>query len=127
MVKFIDVAPEDLDNVRESRRGRVSYPILKSFMEINKCLVQLDRTGLQQTLVSLTSSLTAYIRSHEMPIKLFQRHGELYLLRLDLNRDGTFNSTWRDDQSKLSGLEPVRIGATVVKERFEQEKGQTTK
>lgn len=85
MVKFIDVDPDEVPNFRDSHRGRVSYPILKSFLETGKPLVQLDRTGMQQSLQSLSSSLGAYIRSHNLPIKLFMRRGEVYLARTDIN------------------------------------------
>ena len=88
MVRFIDVDPAELPNFREGHRGRVSYPILKSFMETGKVLVMLDRTGIQQSLQSLQSSLTAYIRSHNLPIKLFTRGGQVYLLRLDTDTSG---------------------------------------
>lgn len=85
MVKFLEVDPEDVPNFRESHRGRVSYPILKSFLETGMPLAQLDRTGIQQSLQSLNSSLGAYIRSHGLPIKMFTRRGEVYLARTDLN------------------------------------------
>jgi hypothetical protein len=125
VVKFIEVDPEDVPNVRESRRGRVSYPILKSFMETGKPLVQLDRTGMQQGLQALTSSLGAYIRNHEMPIKLFQRNGQLYLLRLDLNDDGTPNPDW--NRKPDDGADAPFVDEDEVDARFEQEKDLTTK
>jgi|SRR5882757_8569662 len=89
MVKFIDVAPEEIPNFRESHRGRVSYPILKSFLESNKALAQLDRTGMQQGLQSLNSCLNSYIRNHDLPIKMFTRRGEIYLARTDVDENGT--------------------------------------
>ena len=87
MVQFIQVSPEDIDvlNFRESHRGRVSYPILKSFLETGMELAQLDRTGMQQSLQSLTSALGSYIRSHELPIKLFMRRGEIFFARTDID------------------------------------------
>jgi hypothetical protein len=83
MVKFIDVDPNEIPNLRDGRRGRVSYPILKSFMETGKVLAKLDRTGIQQSLQSLNSSLGAYIRSHNLPLRVFNRQGEIYLARTD--------------------------------------------
>lgn len=134
-MKFIDVNPEDVPNIREAHRGRVSYPILKSFMETNKVLVKLDRTGVQQTLQSLTSSLGAYIRNHELPIKMFMRGGEIYLLRLDRNDDGTVKEDYKGPSATLeaegfkvetNGSAPVVDGAEV-KKRFEEEKHKVTK
>lgn len=87
MVQFIPVSPEEIDsiNLREGHRGRVSYPILKSFMELGEPMCQLDRTGMQQSLQSLSSSLGAYIRSHNLPIKLFMRRGQIFLARTDID------------------------------------------
>lgn len=88
MVKFVEVDPSEISNFVGGRRGRVSYPILKSFMETGMTLVKLDRTGIQQNLQSLTSSLNAYVKSHNLPVKIFQRQGELYLMRLDTDDAG---------------------------------------
>jgi hypothetical protein len=87
MVKFVPVDPDDVPNFRESRRGRVSYPILKSFLETGMVMAKLDRTGIQQSLQSLNSSLGAYIRNHNLPIKMFTRRGEIYLARTDINEE----------------------------------------
>src|SRR3972149_4255919 len=92
MVKFIEVDPSEIPNFRESHRGRVSYPILKSFLETGKQLVMLDRTGMQQSLQSLTSSLGAYIRSHNLPIKMFMRAGQIYLARTETDDSGVPDS-----------------------------------
>jgi hypothetical protein len=105
MVKFIDVDPNEVPNFRESRRGRVSYPILKSFLETGKPLVQLDRTGVQQSLQSLSSSLGAYIRNHELPVKLFQRRGEIYLMRTDIDEGGSVSPVGIDSFSRK--VDPV--------------------
>jgi hypothetical protein len=88
MVKFIDVDPSEIPNLREGRRGKVSYPILKSFLETNKVLVMMDRTGMKQSTQSLLMALNSYVRTHELPVKLFQRSGEIYLMRTDTDNDG---------------------------------------
>lgn len=88
MVKFNPVAPEDIPNLREGRRGRVSYPILKSFLETNMPIAQLDRTGMSQGLQSLNMCLGQYIRNHDLPIEMFTRRGEIYLARTDVDEEG---------------------------------------
>jgi hypothetical protein len=88
MAKFIPVAPEDVPNLREGRRGRVSYPILKSFLESGMTLAQLDRTGMKQNLQSLGMCLNQYIRNHDVPIQMFTRSGEIYLARTDVDDAG---------------------------------------
>lgn len=127
MVKFDEVDASEIDNMRRGRRGRVSYPILKGFLETGYFLAKLDRTGIQQTMQSLSSSLSAYIRSHELPIKMFQRQGELYMMRLDLDEDGNEIPNWQGvvDADLSEIVKPIT--PEEVAERFEQEKGQTTK
>lgn len=90
MVQFIPISPEEIDeiNLRMGHRGRISYPILKQFMETGQAMVQLDREGMTQSLQNLTSTMNAYIKSHKMPIKLFTRKGEIYLARTDINSLG---------------------------------------
>lgn len=131
MVQFLEVAPEEVPNFRESHRGRVSYPILKGFLETNMKLAKLDRTGLQQSHQSLYSSLTAYIRNHNLPVKLFSRGGDIYLMRLDLDENGEFVEDWdkkaNKEQEALEATTAAPISAEEVAARFEEEKGQTTK
>jgi len=131
MVQFVEVAPEDIPNLRETHRGRVSYPIIKGFMETGLACVKLDRTGMQQNIQYLTSVLGAYIRNHNLPIKTFVRQGEMYLLRKDLNADGSENPNWKEEEQSKSGEIPVGvatpINAETVTERFEAEQNLTTK
>ena len=84
---------------------------------------------MQQSLQSLTSSLGAYIRNHELPIKMFMRKGEIYLMRLDLNVDGTENPNWKEDVKKaLEEREDIRdITPEEVAGRFQEEKDKVTK
>jgi hypothetical protein len=127
MVKFEQIDPTEIDNLRQGRRGRVSYPILKGFLETNYFLAKLDRTGVQQSMQSMTSSLGAYIRSHEMPIKLFQRSGDIYLMRLDIDENGDPIEDWLEKKDDDATGSPVAITSDEVAKRFKEEKGQTTK
>ncbi len=126
MVKFKEVDPSELDNIRRGRRGRVSYPILKGFLETNFFLAELDTTGMQQSKQSLTSSLSAYIRSHDLPIKLFQRAGKIMLMRLDIDENGETIEDWKQQEKAFSEA-ATRIDANEVARRFAEEKGKTTK
>jgi hypothetical protein len=98
MVKYLEVRPEDIENVRFSHRGRVSYPILKGFLETNMYIAQLDITGLQQSKVTLSSCLNSYINNHHLPVKLFQRMGNFYLMRLDVDDKGNAIENWETIQ-----------------------------
>ncbi len=133
MVKFLDVPVDDIPWERQGRRGRVSYPILKSFLETRKICVILDRTGMQQSFQGLYSCLRSYITTHEMPIKIFSSDGEIYLMRLDIDKDGNDIENWKEEQTtegaagaeKNVASEPVT--AAVAKTRKKTEKKKTTK
>jgi len=128
MVKFIQVDPEEVENVRYSRRGRVSYPILKGFLETGLFIAKLDLTGLQQSKQALSTSLTSYIRNHNLPIKLMQRGGHFYLMRLDIDERGRPIPDWAEQQlNEHIQSDPVEITPEEVAKRYDQEKGQTTK
>jgi hypothetical protein len=124
MVKFVKVDPKEVGDAVWTHRGRVSYPILKGFLETNHFMAMIDRTGMQQSLQSLNSSLRAYIISHKMAIKLFSRKGELYLMRLDVDEDGNQIEDW-NKKVYAEGAKP--LNASEVATRFEEEKDQTTK
>jgi hypothetical protein len=91
MVKFVEIDPKDVKLVRQGRRGRVSYPILKMFLESGMAVGKLDRTGIQQSLMSLNSSLGAYIRNHGLPLEMWTSQGEIYLSRTDIGDNGKPN------------------------------------
>lgn len=145
-MKFEAVDPNMIDNTRQGRRGRVSYPLLKMFLETGLPVAKLDRTGMQQNLQGLTSCLGSYIRNHELPIKMFQRTGELYLARTDivLDDDGNVVGEIETDIEKLEGTagatgvgtdgrqqsqwgDPTPITDSEVEQRFAEEVGQTSK
>lgn len=127
MVKFERVEPEEIDNLRTSHRGRVSYPILKGFLETGYFLSRLDRTGMQQNYQALYSSLTAYIRNHDMPIKIFSRKGEMYLMRLDIDEEGNVIENWMEVRDVDTNAKPTPITKEEVARRYEEEKDKTTK
>ena len=133
MVMFIDIDPKDIDTTRSGRRGRVSYPIIKGFMERNSKVSKLDLTGLNKNPTYLRSVLQAYVTSHQMPIKIFSANGELHLMRLDLNNDGE-QIPWEFGLTATEGaagherdMEVVPLDAVEVTKRFKKEKGQTAK
>ncbi len=134
MVKFIDVDPAEIDTSRSGRRGRVSYPIIKGFMERNSKVCKLDLTGLNKNPSYLRSVLTAYVRSHGLPVRLFAANGELHMMRLDMDNDGKIDKDWTPEMLTTEGniglhrdLKPAKIDDKEVAKRFKEEKGQSTK
>jgi hypothetical protein len=90
-MKFVKVDPHEAQDLltREAiHRGRVSYPLLKSFLECKMFLARLDKEGLGQKSYVLTASLRAYAKSHNLPVEVFTRQGEVYFRRLDIDEDG---------------------------------------
>jgi hypothetical protein len=132
MVKFVDIDPKDIDTARAGRRGRVSYPILKAFMERQTKVSKLDLTGLNKNPAYLRSVLQAYVTTHKMPIKVFSANGELHLMRLDLDNDHK-PIDWSPDIRATEGggdeinMDAVPLDDDEVDKRFEDEKSESTK
>lgn len=97
-MKFEKVDPEDVPNFREAHRGRLSYPVIKSFLETGFTVAKLDRTGMTQSYQSIYLSLKSYVKNHELPITIFSREGQLYLARLDLDADGNKIENWKQEE-----------------------------
>ena len=136
MVKFVQVDPKDIPTDRLGRRGRVSYPLIKGFMEANIKMAKLDTTGLEKNPAYLRCVLQSYIKTHAMPIKLFSASGDLFMMRLDLNNDGTpiegyqppiALGTTEGNAGLERDREPTPLDADEIRTRFESERGQTTK
>lgn len=135
MVKFVEVDPSEINTERLGRRGRVSYPLLKGFLEADIKMAKLDLTGLVKNPNYLRSVLYSYIRSHKLPVKIFSAQGEMYLMRLDMDASGVVDPNWKPQEDEASegskALQrdetPVPISAAEVAERFNKEKGQITK
>lgn len=127
-MKLVPVDPNEVSELCSRARGRVSYPILKMFMESNMPVAKLDRTGVQQSLQSLYCSLNTYAKNHDMPIKTISRGGELYLLRLDINADGKPNPDWHAGDPMREKVEksPAReITDDIIDDKFPEQKSTT--
>lgn len=86
--RFIALDPEEVDEVMNhdasSRRGRVSYPILKGFLESGMEVAKLNREGLGHPAMHYQTLLKMYIEGHNMPVRLRLVNGELYLIRAEV-------------------------------------------
>ena len=82
MVKFVDLDPKYVN-----ARGRVSEPIIKAFMDRSVKLVKLDLSDDAKGAMYYRAILSAYVKAHNMPIKVFTDHGDVHMMRLDLNDD----------------------------------------
>jgi hypothetical protein len=133
MVSFTPVDPAELETNRLGRRGRVSYPLIKSFLESGHKLVKLDLEGLDKNPQYLRSVLTSYIKNHDLPVKLFSVQGDMHLMRLDINNDGSPNPDWKKMETtegaagQFEQVEPRRIDAEEVDARFKTEVKKSTK
>ncbi len=116
MVKFKEVDPEQIDNLRRGRRGRVSYPILKGFLETDFFLAELDPESINRTTQGLTASLSIYVKNHGLPVKIFQRTGTVYMMRLDMDEDGNEIPDWEEKEFDLDLAKPIT--AEVVAEHL---------
>jgi hypothetical protein len=85
-------------------------------METGLVLAKLDRTDVGRSLISLSTGLSTYVKSHELPIKIFQRQGELYLLRLDLDANGDPNPEYEGKVTDASTNEVVEKSPIPIQE-----------
>ena len=116
-MRFVEVPPSEFDQRREGPRGRVSYPLLKQFLETGYKIARLDRTGMQQAPTLLTATLKLYVRNHDMPISIYMRKGEIYLVRIDINDEGEPDPNWRVRRDGNAG-EPVPVTPEVIQEQI---------
>lgn len=119
MVKFIKKTPDEIDNSRAGPRGRVSYPILKAFMETGYFISMLDLSEEKRKPQTMYALLTSYISNHELPIKAFMRGGQLHLMRLDLDEDGNKIENWKDqlDDPEAAAVDGPPITAETIKKK----------
>ena len=117
-MKFIQVDPDEIDNTTSTHRGRVSYPLLKSFLESGMYLAKLDRTGIQQSYQALFASISGYVKRHELPIKMFSRGGECYFMRLDVDKDGKKIENWKAKMLENFAMETEELTPELVTKQF---------
>ncbi len=133
MVTFTDIDPKDIDTTRLGRRGRVSYPIIKAFMERQSKVSKLDLSDLDKNPAYVRSVLSAYVKSHNMPIQIFSAGGDLHMMRLDLDNDNKpipwipGSKTTDGAPGMEQGMKAEPINATEVKKRSKVEKNKSNK
>jgi hypothetical protein len=96
-------------DLRQGRRGRVSYPVIKGFMEAKDpetggplFMGMVDRTDMPQKAGALCGAVKYYARTHGLPVHAFTRRGECYLMRLDIDEDGTEIEDWSREPEELT-------------------------
>jgi hypothetical protein len=119
-MKLVAVQQDEIDDVlAAATRGSVSYPILKTFLESNMYMAQLDKSDMTQDYQSLLSSIGGYVRRHRIPVKMFARNGEVYFVRLDIDKHGNQIPDW-DKDKKVAGAESKPI-ENVAKDMMRQQ------
>ena len=95
---MVNLVPVDIAKVgttpRAGRRGRVSYPIIKAFLESGHIVVKVDPASTDKDPAYLRSVLNSYVTRHKIPVKLFSEAGELHLMRIDLTAEGEIDPDW---------------------------------
>jgi len=81
---MVDIKPitdeerELLEKRGRGMRGRISYPIIKMFMESGLDVARIEPSE-GQTITSLMASLKHYIQAHNMPLEVLKRRNSVYL------------------------------------------------
>lgn len=99
-VKFIQRTPEEVDNTRSAHRGRVSYPIIKGFLETEFQIAEVQPGDTKRKVGTLAILLRSYIGTHSLPITVISRSGRLYLMRLDIDDKGKAIPDWKEKLAK---------------------------
>ncbi|KKN55903.1 hypothetical protein LCGC14_0577460 [marine sediment metagenome] len=94
-------AQEVMSHDSSNRRGRVSYPILKGFLESGMDVAKLNREGLNHPAMHYHTLLKMYIEGHNMPVALKLLNGELYLIRKEYAEQ---NEETNDEQKEAPKL-----------------------
>lgn len=137
MVHFTPVDPASIPTERLGRRGRISYPLLKSFMEANVKVARLDDLPIDKNPSYLRSVLFSYIKNHNLPVKVFSADGDLHLMRLDLDDEGNpipdYKTPTEDEMptegraGHLRDTEALPITSEEVERRFAEDGSNTMK
>jgi hypothetical protein len=113
MATFKQVDPNEIENSREGTRGRVSYPIIKGFMETGFYMAEVSLEGSRKPTLMLML-LKSYCVNHDMPVKPLIRKGRLYLMRLDVDKDGNAIPNWLEQAFPMDALDKeVTLGAPI--------------
>lgn len=117
-ITFVRRTLDEIENSADSRRGRVSYPIIKGFMETGYQVAEVDLTESGRKPMTLQVLLKSFIDTHQLPVKVLLRRGRLFLMRLDIDEQGKEIPNWKElleEEKRATVGEVEDITATVVK------------
>lgn len=87
MPSFTKVDPSSIVRTR-SREGKVSTALVASFLDATTegDVVQVDVTDTDKKMESVRSTVSNYVRRHELPVKVFTANGSLYMERSEAQK-----------------------------------------
>jgi len=99
MVKFERVKEDEVVATQRKMQGKVSYPLLKAFIEANMHMAKVSSEELAKEFKrkpgNLAMTLRQYARKHEMPVDVVVRNNTLYFIRLDIDKEGQKIEDWK--------------------------------
>lgn len=105
MVRFKDISKEDLEALPgRGRRGGISWPICKAFLDTGKYMVEVDLEDLGRTVDQIAPTLMSYIKKHRLPIRVIRRSGRMFLQRLDVDEEGNIIQ-WPPPEEEVPPIE----------------------
>lgn len=100
-MEFKKVDPTEVDMIVSGTRKRnVSYNLLKAFLETGEFIVEIDPEEMGSTYSSLYSSVSGYAKRNDIPVRLFNRGGRTFLMRLDIDKEGKPVKDWLDKEKE---------------------------
>ena len=77
-MQFTAVTRDSIPQTR-TREGKVSTALITGFLESGLELVQVDTSDQDKKMESIRSTVSNYVKRHELPVKVFTAGGNLYL------------------------------------------------
>jgi hypothetical protein len=127
MPTFKQVNPDEIELLRGRARGRVSYPIIKGFLETGFYIAQVDLSDTTRKAPTMHVLLKSYVQNHDTPVKPLLRRNTLYLMRLDVDKEGNPVPNWRAIRDADIEGEVTDAGVTEIIAKPVVEKGAKAK
>jgi len=85
------------DDLVKSGKGRISYPLLKEFLGSGMGAAKVDLEDIETNVGNVYVTLSLYIKTHSLPVRVSMRKQELYLARTDLDEKDKATKIVLDD------------------------------
>jgi hypothetical protein len=112
-MKFEPIEPQELEKSFESRRGRVSYPIIKGFMETGQYAAKVNFEDPSRKPATMYILLKSYVANNDVPVKVLLRKNRVILVRLDINEKGDKIDNWKELNAPIEAADATADAVAI--------------